>query len=811
MIEIIGDKLHQWDVGRMVKVTGGAIQVHFANQGDVNAVVMDLVEEQAMIPSHLLRTGKTLMVYSVLDGVTVETKSFSVSKRERPANYTFADEQSDYIYTLTINAAKAVDAANSAADAANKAAQETLDLKVTNESVNKALGYTPANQSDLNALSKNLDLERERINAFTALPEGSTAGDAELNDIRVTAHGTKEATAGEAVRKQYLELEESKSNAILSNLCARDKVIYSSSVGCSAEIQEDGSIIITSSTTYGAYYKRVLNVNAPIKKLFLLAEVEALEDSVYPINVYNSVFYYGADGTNYGSSAHTGYSIKKSGTYIIKGIHIVKDERHQTCHHFDVSPLVGTVGGKIKVKDYIALDVSNISDELINGFDFTTYMVDGYFDHVKNVVISDLAAKSLESLKSDAAKSADRATFADIHVTELPVINEDTVGGFGCAIDSVIDGTITATSKTTYGEPFVGVNFSVGVQYLVVWTGYQFSRVDLMNKTGQGWQTVGTKATTIDGVQYKYATITPSDDVVLTKLYWGMVSNTTVSFKPIIITSVPDGVVVGDFIVELAITGKKYHIAAELANFKAAMLSSGGSWKDKQVLFMGDSLTAANQYQKTVCDILGCTYENHALGGAGLIQIVDGTNGLSAITPEKVADKDFIVFYAGYNNRGAEDGSVGDCYNPSTGDGKTIAGYMQYCINRIYECLAASNNLTCRLLIVTVDCAGKYNYIDADGYAEYPAGSGRTMETLANTQKAVANYNSLPCCDLWHNSGINRNTWNVFGAQAEAYIENPTNTSTPYPHNGDQLHKNAAGYKRIGECIAGAIINAYGK
>ena len=227
---------------------------------------------------------------------------------------------------------------------------------------------------------------------------------------------------------------------------------------------------------------------------------------------------------------------------------------------------------------------------------------------------------------------------------------------------------------------------------------------------------------------------------------------------------------------------------------------------------MGDSLTAAALYQKTIANILGVEHESHCLGGAGIIQIVDGNSAgtITAITSEDVADKDLIVFYAGYNNRGTDDGNVGDCYNPDGTGQNTIAGYMQYAINRIYECLTEADNLTCKLLIVTVDCAGKYNYIDADGYDEYPAGSGRTMETLANTQKAVAEYNSLACCDLWHTSGINRNTWSVFGANSESYIENPTNTTTPYPHNGDQLHKSAKGYQRIGEVIAGAIIKAYG-
>lgn len=247
-------------------------------------------------------------------------------------------------------------------------------------------------------------------------------------------------------------------------------------------------------------------------------------------------------------------------------------------------------------------------------------------------------------------------------------------------------------------------------------------------------------------------------------------------------------------------------------------------WLGKNVLFIGDSLTAAQKYQTTVKNNLDINIYNHCKGGMGIIQCVDGENGAPPYDPDNfnagtlyplmasdVAGKDLIVFYAGYNNRGTEDGTVGDCYDPNDStQGRTIAGFMQYALNRIFEELANASNLTCRVLVVTVDCAGKYPYIDADGYEQYPANSGRTMETMANIQKAVAAANNVPCLDLWHDSGINRHTWTVYGANPNAYIENPTDTSTPYPHNGDQLHKSNAGYRLIGDCITGAIIEHWG-
>lgn len=286
-----------------------------------------------------------------------------------------------------------------------------------------------------------------------------------------------------------------------------------------------------------------------------------------------------------------------------------------------------------------------------------------------------------------------------------------------------------------------------------------------------------------------------------------------------------------------------------------------GTWQGRKALFIGDSLTAGRVYPEVVKEILGIETFYHCKGGASLKHIVDGDMGLGGeydnetdasgilrpLTPEDVALMDLIVVYAGYNSRSLEIGAVGDLYKTDGTGQNTVAGNMQYVINRIYENLCAANNMTCRLLIVTVDCSGKYPWVDADGYTEITPGSGKSLEAMANMQKQVSAHNAIPCCDLFHTSGINPRTWALFSANpnpvnpdyspyrldetgnpvsyeriryemGESYYQirdgkvvlEKYEASAPYPYIGDQLHKSVAGYRRIGEVIAGAIIAAYG-
>ena len=291
---------------------------------------------------------------------------------------------------------------------------------------------------------------------------------------------------------------------------------------------------------------------------------------------------------------------------------------------------------------------------------------------------------------------------------------------------------------------------------------------------------------------------------------------------------------------------------------KADYAVVSGSWKNKKALVIGDSITAAGKWQKKLEELLGMKVSTHAKGGIGILRMTDGDNGLDGtynsetdkngvlrpLMASDVEDISLIVVLPAYNERATTFGKVGDCHPAES----TICGRIQYLLNRIYDELEDAGNLTCHVLMATPHCAGKYPYVDADGYEEYPAGTGQTMEKLSDTIKAVAQANNVAVCDLWHESGIGSRTWSVFGAQKSAvneqYAKYPLDSSgnvtgntpqryvngqsyyqnrsgkvvlekytetAPYPFNGDQLHCSSAGYDRIGECIVGAVIRTFGK
>ena len=77
------------------------------------------------------------------------------------------------------------------------------DTEVKEEIVNINRNLT----SEISRAKETEEILKSRVDTITSLPEGSTTGDAELQDIRVKADGTTAKNAGNAVREQISELK----------------------------------------------------------------------------------------------------------------------------------------------------------------------------------------------------------------------------------------------------------------------------------------------------------------------------------------------------------------------------------------------------------------------------------------------------------------------------------------------------------------------------------------------------------------------------------------------------------------------------
>ncbi len=81
-----------------------------------------------------------------------------------------------------------------------------FELSFTGSEVNKKLGKIDGLVEAKERLSNEIAIERARIDTFTALADGSTTGDAELQDARIDFTGTTHNNVGEAVRHQVSAL-----------------------------------------------------------------------------------------------------------------------------------------------------------------------------------------------------------------------------------------------------------------------------------------------------------------------------------------------------------------------------------------------------------------------------------------------------------------------------------------------------------------------------------------------------------------------------------------------------------------------------
>ena len=86
-------ELWQWDTGRTLAVDADCSQVHFSNKVFGRSIDVDVIDGAAVIPDILLQTDKDLNVWAFVGtaeiGYTKISKTFTVNRRNKPADYVF--------------------------------------------------------------------------------------------------------------------------------------------------------------------------------------------------------------------------------------------------------------------------------------------------------------------------------------------------------------------------------------------------------------------------------------------------------------------------------------------------------------------------------------------------------------------------------------------------------------------------------------------------------------------------------------------------------------------------------------------------
>lgn len=124
-------------------------------------------------------------------------------------------------------------------------------------SIDKTLSLS-GSAADAKAVGAAIALERARIDNLTTMKEGSTTGDAELQDIRVSADGIRYGSAGTAIREQIVGIRETLLEG-LDLLYTGQKNV--APVLADGFVRKSGEI---SDNALGGFYKRTDYIGIPV-------------------------------------------------------------------------------------------------------------------------------------------------------------------------------------------------------------------------------------------------------------------------------------------------------------------------------------------------------------------------------------------------------------------------------------------------------------------------------------------------------------------------------------------------------------------
>ena len=152
-------ELWQWDTGRTLAVDADCSQVHFSNKVFGRSIDVDVADGVAIIPDILLQTDKDLNVWAFVgtaeSGYTKISKTFTVNRRNKPADYVFTptDQTSLEEIKEKIEYLESIQDPDAIKNAVNDYLEQN-PVEVPVKSVNGKTGTVELNAEDVGSIAK---------------------------------------------------------------------------------------------------------------------------------------------------------------------------------------------------------------------------------------------------------------------------------------------------------------------------------------------------------------------------------------------------------------------------------------------------------------------------------------------------------------------------------------------------------------------------------------------------------------------------------------------------------------------------------